>query len=125
MGALRVGRHLAVEPLVVAAWAGQLDRASRTGSAALALVAPCSVLHRMRLRKEPEELERLREAGRISAAAHELARSVVKPGMRERQVQALIEEHFLAQPLGIIVATIAFGMGIDKQDVSDAHNQMK
>lgn len=95
--AFRVGRHPSVEPLVVAAWAGQLDRASRIGSAALALVAPCPLLHRMRLRKEPAELERLREAGRISAAAHELARSVVKPGMRERQVQALIEEHFLDQ----------------------------
>ena len=49
----------------------------------------------MRLRKQPAELERLREACRISASAHELARAAVRPGMTERQIQALIEQHFL------------------------------
>ena len=93
--AFRIGSHPLVEPLVLRAWATQLDRAPRTGSAALALVAPCPVLHRMRLRKEPSELERMREACKISAAAHELARATVRPGMTERQVQALIEQHFL------------------------------
>ncbi|MCP9790287.1 aminopeptidase P N-terminal domain-containing protein [Vulcanococcus limneticus Candia 3F8] len=95
--AFRVGRHPAVEPLVLQAWAGQLDRAPRSGTAALGLVAPCPLLHALRLRKGPEELERLREAARISAAAHELAREVVRPGLGERQVQAVIEQHFLEQ----------------------------
>lgn len=94
--AFRVGRHAAVEPLVLKAWADQLDRAPRSGAAALGLVAPCPLLHRLRLRKEPQELERLREACRISAEAHELARAAVAPGMGERQIQALIEQHFLA-----------------------------
>lgn len=94
--AFRVGRHPAVEPLVLKAWAQQLDRAPRSGAAALGLVAPCPMLHRLRLRKEPEELVRLRQACRISAEAHELARAAVEPGMGERQVQALIEQHFLA-----------------------------
>ncbi|MEA5421578.1 aminopeptidase P N-terminal domain-containing protein [Synechococcus sp. CCY9202] len=93
--AFRVGRHPAVEPLVLQAWAHQLDRAPRTGSAALGLVAPCPMLHELRLRKSPEELERLREAARISAEAHELARRVTRPGLLERQVQAVIEQHFL------------------------------
>jgi len=93
--AFRVGRHPKVEPLVLAAWAGQLDRAPRSGRAALGLVAPCPLLHELRLRKGPEELERLREAARISAEAHELARQVVRPGLNERQVQAVIEQHFL------------------------------
>ncbi len=95
--AFRVGRHREVEPLVLAAWARQLDRAPRSGKAALGLVAPCPLLHELRLRKEPEELDRLREAGRISAEAHELARRVVRPGLTERQVQAVIEQHFLEQ----------------------------
>lgn len=95
--AFRVGRHPAVEPLVLAAWARQLDRAPRSGTAALGLVAPCPLLHELRLRKQPEELERLREAARISAEAHELARQLARPGLRERQVQAVIEQHFLAQ----------------------------
>jgi Xaa-Pro aminopeptidase len=95
--AFRVGRHPKVEPLVLAAWAGQLDRAPRSGSAALGLVAPCPLLHDLRLRKGPEELERMREAARISAEAHELARQVARPGLNERQVQAVIEQHFLEQ----------------------------
>ncbi len=95
--AFRVGRHPKVEPLVLAAWAGQLDRAPRSGSAAFGLVAPCPLLHDLRLRKGPEELERMREAARISAEAHELARQVVRPGLNERQVQAVIEQHFLEQ----------------------------
>ena len=95
--AFRVGKHPKVEPLVLAAWAAQLDRAPRSGRAALGLVAPCPLLHELRLRKGPEELERMRKAARISAEAHELARQVVRPGLNERQVQAVIEQHFLEQ----------------------------
>ncbi len=95
--AFRVGRHPQVEPLVLAAWGRQLDRAPRSGKAALGLVAPCPLLHELRLRKEAEELDRLREAARISAEAHELARQVARPGLSERQVQAVIEQHFLEQ----------------------------
>ena len=95
--AFRVGKHPKLEPLVLAAWAAQLDRAPRSGRAALGLVAPCPLLHELRLRKGPEELERMREAARISAEAHELARQVVRPGLNERQVQAVIEQHFLEQ----------------------------
>jgi len=95
--AFRIGRHPAVEPLVLQAWGRQLDRAPRSGMAALGLVAPCPILHAMRLRKSADELGRLREAARISAEAHELARQVVRPGLNERQVQAVIEQHFLEQ----------------------------
>jgi Xaa-Pro aminopeptidase len=95
--AFRVGKHPRVEPLVIAAWAAQLDRAPRNGHAALGLVAPDPLLHALRLRKTPEEIARLREAARISAEAHELARQVARPGLSERQVQAVIEQHFLEQ----------------------------
>ncbi|MFN9630660.1 MAG: aminopeptidase P N-terminal domain-containing protein [Cyanobacteriota bacterium] len=95
--AFRVGRHPRVEPLVLNAWARQLDRASRSGTAALGLVAPCPLLHELRLRKGEEELALLRQAARISAEAHELARGVARPGLTERQVQSVIEQHFLEQ----------------------------
>ena len=39
----------------------------------------------------------MREAARISAEAHELARELVRPGINERQVQAVLENHFLQQ----------------------------
>ena len=95
--AFRVRKHPEVEPHVLQAWAGQLDRAPRSGTAALGLVAPCPLLHALRLRKSPEEIARMREAARISAEAHELARQVVRPGLNERQVQGVIEQHFLEQ----------------------------
>jgi Xaa-Pro aminopeptidase len=95
--AFRVGKHPDVEPLVLQAWAGQLDRSPRSGVAALGLVAPCPLLHQLRLRKTREELVRMRDAARISAEAHELARQVARPGLIERQVQAVIEQHFLEQ----------------------------
>jgi Xaa-Pro aminopeptidase len=95
--AFRVGRHPKVEPLVLQTWARQLDRAARSGTAALGLVAPCGILHELRLRKSAEELALLRQAARISAEAHELARAVARPGLTERQVQAVIEQHFLEQ----------------------------
>ena len=94
--AFRVGRYPAVEPLVLSAWGRQLDTWSRTGSAALGLVAPTPILHRLRLRKDAHELDRLREACRISAEAHELARGMTHPGMNESEVQAAIEAHFRA-----------------------------
>ncbi|QEY33138.1 M24 family metallopeptidase [Synechococcus sp. RSCCF101] len=91
----RVGRHPGVEPLVLKALARQLDRAPRSGQAPLALQDPSALLHGMRQIKDPIELDRLREAARISAAAHELARARTRPGMSERQVQALMEQSFL------------------------------
>ena len=94
--AFRIGRHPAVEPLVLQAWGRQLDMAPRTGRAAMGLVAPCPVLHRLRLIKEPHELDRMREACRVSAEAHELARRITRPGMNESEVQAAIEAHFRA-----------------------------
>ena len=94
--AFRVGRHPAVEPLVLSAWGRQLDSYARAGAAALGLVAPTPILHRLRLVKEAHELSRLREACRISAEAHELARSMTQPGMNEAEVQAAIEAHFRA-----------------------------
>ena len=95
--AFRLGHHPAIEPLVLQAWIKQLDSSPRTGTAALHLTSPCPILHSLRLRKEPNELERMREACRISAEGHERARSIVRPGMNERQVQAEIEAYFLEQ----------------------------
>jgi Xaa-Pro aminopeptidase len=52
------------------------------------------MLHEMRLIKGPEELERMREAARISAEAHARAQAVTRPGMFEYQVQAEMEYVF-------------------------------
>ncbi len=95
--AFRVGKHPKVEPLVLQAWAKQLDQAPRSGVSGLGLVAPCPFIHQLRLRKGTDEIERMRETARISAEAHQLARNTARPGMNERQLQAVIEQHFLEQ----------------------------
>ena len=77
-------------------WGNQLDRASRTGEAMRQLTAPCPILHAMRLRKDAAELDRLRQACRISAEAHERVRALVQPGQNEAEVRANLEQHFLA-----------------------------
>ena len=52
------------------------------------------VIHELRLRKRPEELELMRHANRISSEAHVLAMKHCQPGMHEYELQALIEYHF-------------------------------
>ncbi|HKJ71427.1 MAG TPA: aminopeptidase P N-terminal domain-containing protein [Gammaproteobacteria bacterium] len=52
------------------------------------------MIHEMRLIKGPEELERMREAARITAEAHRRAQEVTRPGMHEYQVQAEMEYVF-------------------------------
>ncbi len=95
--AFRVGQYPRVEKIVLKALAQQLDMVNRSGSTAFSLIAPCPLLHQMRLYKGPEEVERLRKAARISSKAHELARNIARSGMNERQLQAVIEQCFLDQ----------------------------
>lgn len=95
--AFRIGRHPKVEPMVLKAWSKQLDSSQRSGLLPQPLFAPSHWLHSLRLCKDPEEIERMREAAKISCEAHQLAHSKVHPGMNERQVQGLIEQYFLEQ----------------------------
>ncbi len=93
--AFRVGLHPRVEPIVLKAWAEILDKDSRNGKYSSSLTSPCSLLHNLRLFKDSWEISRMREAAKISAKAHELARNAVRPEMNERNIQALIEHCFL------------------------------
>jgi Xaa-Pro aminopeptidase len=77
---------------------GALDRVrgkQRTGvTAPSELVEPGGIVHEMRLRKAPAELEAMRTAGRITREAHELAMRRTKPGMHEYEVEALLLDTF-------------------------------
>jgi Xaa-Pro aminopeptidase len=77
---------------------GGIDRVrmrQRTGvSAPSEIVDPGSVVHEMRLRKTPSEIEAMRTAARITREAHELAMSRTKPGMHEYEVEALLLDTF-------------------------------
>jgi Xaa-Pro aminopeptidase len=50
-----------------------------------------AILSELRLVKEPEEIEKMREAGRVAAAGMKAAVAAVKPGLTESQVAAEAE----------------------------------
>ena len=93
----RIGKHPKVETLVLNFLSQELDRSARSGSLPMGLHSPCSVLHKLRLRKDPWEISRMREAAFISSKAHELARKATRSQMNEREIQAIIEKSFLEQ----------------------------
>jgi Xaa-Pro aminopeptidase len=77
---------------------GAIDRVrgrQRTGvTAPNEIVDPGAVLHEMRLRKAPVEIETMRTAARITREAHELAMRRTRPGMHEYEVEALLLDTF-------------------------------
>jgi Xaa-Pro aminopeptidase len=59
-----------------------------------AIIDPGSVLHEMRLVKAVEEVALMRRAAEISAEAHREAMRRARPGMKEYEVEALLEYVF-------------------------------
>ena len=66
----------------------------RRGGNPLVVSEAGALLAEFRLRKRPEEIERMREAGRVSAAAHMRLMETLRPGYTEYQAQALLEYEF-------------------------------
>lgn len=89
-----LGRHAPDDDLVMHALR-DVRRRVRTGvRAPTRIVEPGTVLHEMRLRKRPEEVECLAKACAISAAAHVEAMKAAKPGQFEYEIQGLLDYHF-------------------------------
>jgi Xaa-Pro aminopeptidase len=90
----RLGQNRAFDDRVLHA----IDRVrarSRAGIVAPAeIVDPGSILHEMRLRKSPDEVETMRSAVSITREAHELAMRRAKPGMHEYEIEALLLDTF-------------------------------
>jgi Xaa-Pro aminopeptidase len=66
----------------------------RRGGDPLVVSEAGPLLAEFRLRKRPEEIERMREAGRVSAAAHMKLMETLRPGHTEYQAQAVLEYEF-------------------------------
>lgn len=66
----------------------------RRGGDAIVISEAGPLLAEFRLRKRPEEIARIREAGRISALAHTRLMQTLRPGQTEYQAQALLEYEF-------------------------------
>jgi Xaa-Pro aminopeptidase len=58
------------------------------------IVDPATIVHEMRVIKSPEEIELMQRAADIAAEAHCEAMKAVRPGMKEYEVEALIEQVF-------------------------------
>src|SRR5678809_1291606 len=58
------------------------------------IIDPATIVHEMRVLKTPEEIEIMQTAADIAAEAHCEAMKAAKPGMKEYQLEALIEQVF-------------------------------
>ena len=68
----------------------------RSGDNTQSLHEPARILHEMRLHKSPTEIKALRKAAKISVKAHQAVLAALRPGMYEYQIQAILEQHFIA-----------------------------
>ena len=66
----------------------------RSGTGPSAIRDPAEILHEMRLRKEPGEVDRMRRAIAIACEAHREAMRTAKPGMAEFELEALVDYTF-------------------------------
>jgi len=92
-----LGRDQYFNEIVIHHWQKLLASYPRRGTGPRALETPHPLLHPLRQIKSPTELALIREACRISAAAHNRARQFARPGHYEYQVQAEIEHTFRLQ----------------------------
>jgi Xaa-Pro aminopeptidase len=58
------------------------------------IIDPATIVHEMRVLKSSEEIELMQRAADIAAEAHCEAMKAVRPGMKEYQVEALLEQIF-------------------------------
>lgn len=58
------------------------------------IIDPATIVHEMRVLKSPEEIELMQRAADIAAEAHVEAMKTARPGMKEYEIEALIEQIF-------------------------------
>ncbi|HKO43045.1 MAG TPA: Xaa-Pro aminopeptidase [Pyrinomonadaceae bacterium] len=58
------------------------------------IIDPATIIHEMRVVKSDEEIELMQTAADIAAEAHVEAMKAVRPGMKEYEIEALIEQIF-------------------------------
>jgi len=66
----------------------------RGGKAPQSFLEPGNVLHEMRLRKSPAEIESMRRAAAATRAGHEAGMRATRPGMWEYELESIIEHQY-------------------------------
>ncbi len=89
-----LGRDRAFNETILAHWQWLMATYPKRGTGPIAIEDTNPVLHPMRQVKSAAELEMMRKATAISAAAHNRAREFAQPGRYEYEVQAEIEHTF-------------------------------
>lgn len=75
------------------------------------IIDPATIVHEMRVLKSEEEIALMQKAADIAAEAHCEAMKAVRPGMKEYQVEALIEQVFRQQGADAPAYTSIVGAG--------------
>jgi Xaa-Pro aminopeptidase len=75
------------------------------------IIDPATIVHEMRVIKSPEEIEIMQQAADIAAEAHCEAMKRVQAGMKEYQVEALIEQIFRERGASAPAYTSIVGAG--------------
>ena len=89
-----LGHTSEIDRAITNALDGMRLRSRNVGSPADTIVDPRSIVHEMRLYKEPAELDIMRRASAISREAHEAGAKLARGGTYEYEVEAAIEYTF-------------------------------
>lgn len=93
----RLGSHPAVEPAVISALVRARASGPRKGTGPRSVIDPGELLDELRLRKDVFEIERIREAARITIAGFEALEREIGPGVPEWRLQGVLEGTFRAE----------------------------
>ena len=90
----RLGVHPRWERMVVETLEWSRTRGTRKGEGPGSVVDPGGILDELRLRKDPWELERIREAAALTVAGFRALAAELRPGVPEWRLQAVLEAAF-------------------------------
>ena len=90
----RLGANTRVETPVRVALGAARRKGARRGVGPRGIIDPGTILDEMRLRKDPSEIEAIREAAAITVSGFLAAFSRIRPGVGEWEVEAELEASF-------------------------------
>ncbi len=77
------------------------------------IIDPATIVHEMRVLKSPKEIELMQRAADIAAEAHVEAMKAARPGMKEYEIEALIEQIFRRLGAAAPAYTSIIGAGVN------------
>ncbi|MCS6814795.1 MAG: aminopeptidase P N-terminal domain-containing protein [Cyanobacteria bacterium] len=96
----RLGHDEAFNAKVLKHWRQLIRTYPKTGVGPIALEDPILTLHSLRQVKSDAEIALMRKAADLAVEAHNLARTIARPGLYEYEIQAEIEHHFCKHGAG-------------------------